>query len=81
MNENTYLNIGCDFIDSDGVRATTIQLVNKDINKSIATASFSNGKVTSCACIDSVNKPQFLDDAEKLIGNSIPVTFSETKLP
>lgn len=78
---NTYLNIGCDFLDSEGNRVTSIQLVDKATKKSIANVLYDNEKLIKCICCDRVDKSIFLMDAEKLLNNSIPVSFRETKLP
>jgi hypothetical protein len=78
---NTYLNIGCDFIDSENNRVTSIQLVDKETKKSIADVLYDNEKLIKCICIDEVDKSNFILDAAKLMGDSIPVNFRETKLP
>ena len=72
--ENTYLHIGLDFIDAFGVRRTDVSLVRKN-GGAIAIASYDDGKLHRCTCIDEVDKTKFLDDARELFGNSIPVTF------
>lgn len=77
--ENTYMNVGVDFIDSEGNRITSIQLVDKN-RGAIADALFDNEKLTKCIHLPEVDKTKFLDDAENLINNSIPVRFNETKL-
>lgn len=76
LNENTYLHVGIDFIDSDGKRVTSIQLVDRN-RGAIAIASFDNEKISKLDCLNEVDKTKFLDQAEELLNNSIPVTFTK----
>ena len=77
--ENNYLNIGCDFIDAEGNRTTSIQLVKKN-GGAIADATYDNEKLIKCLTIDSVDKTSFLHEAGELLNNSIPVTFRKQNL-
>jgi hypothetical protein len=74
--KNNYLVIGSDFIDSDEIRTTSVQLVESG-KGAIAVAFFNNGKLDKTISIDSVNREKFLNDAKVMVENSIPIIFKK----
>lgn len=68
------MNIGCDFVDAEGNRVTSIQLVHRD-RGTIADAFFDNEKLVKCLVCNDVDKTKFIHEAELLLENSIPVQF------
>jgi hypothetical protein len=77
---DTYINVGADFIDAEGNRVTSIQLVDKESKGAIADAYFDNEKLIKCFCCDGVDKTDFLNQAIKLMENSVPISFNKTNL-
>lgn len=72
--------VGSDFINEEGERETSIQLVDKH-HGSIAHAFFVDEKLYKDTCLADVDRTRFLDDCETLLDNSIPVRFNKTVLP
>ena len=70
---NCYTHIAVDFVDSDGARVTSVQLVEE--GKAIAIADYTNGDRGRTLALARVDLPAFLDEAQRLVENSIPVTF------
>ena len=76
--------IGNDFVDENGARVTSIQLVACGRGAAIATADFEDGKLTRQIATDAVERTclgKFIEDCKTLLENSIPVTFRKTELP
>lgn len=72
--KDTYMCVGSDFINSDGERETTIQLVDR-VRGSIAIAWYRDNCCYKDMSIDSVDRTKFLDEAKELLYKSIPVQF------
>lgn len=80
MNDNLYMNIGIDFLDANGIRTTSIQLVNKN-RGSIADAHFEDEKLIKCVHLSEVDRTKFLDEAKNLLENSIPQSYTHLRIP
>lgn len=78
---NTYINMGLDFIDHEGVRLTSAQMVNRDTGYAIATCDWKDEEVTRLLTIDGIDHNAFLKEARTLRENSIPQRFTKTQLP
>ena len=76
---STYTHIGVDFVDANGVRLTSVQMVRN--GRAVAVADYCDGKIFHQHLLPSVDLPVFLAEAERLVSNSTPITFRETKLP
>lgn len=73
------MHIGIDFVDADGKRVTSCQLLEH--GKSIASAAFRDNKLYHLTTVDLVNVPLFLGLCSKLMARSTPQVFRATPLP
>lgn len=78
---NTYINMGLDFIDHEGVRLTSAKMVNRDTGTTIAICDWKDEEVTRLLTIDGIDHNAFLKEARTLRENSIPQRFTKTQLP
>ncbi len=80
---NEYTNIGCDFLDADRCRITSIQHVRN--GKSIATITYVEDakglRIERLLAIDGFDKEKFKLEAKAIRECSTPQDFREEKLP
>ena len=81
LSENTVAAIGLDFIDANGTRSTSIQLVHKGTGNAIAICDFDNGFLTRAISVSPIAGHRLFNCCAQLLENSIPATFRKTLLP